>query len=330
MDRLFSRGCGHWLLRVLVGLVIASVAGMAQELRRETAFTVEQAAAVLAGACATAGLGADGAALIRLGENAVFRLPEPVVVRVARSVELMPEVERSVRVAEWLEEAGYPAARVTSGIRQPVAAAGRVVTFWRAVAEKEQFVTAGQLGELLAQLHALEVPAGLGLPLLDPLASTFRRLTALPALGRSDLDFLAERATDLQARYEELEFVLPSGVVHGDAHVGNALVDTDGQPVLIDLDGFAVGPQEWDLVVPALYVDRLGWHTETEYGAFAAAYGFDVMTWDGFPILADIRELDMVVWLAQNVGHSAEISAEVARRISDLRSGTHERHWHPF
>ncbi|MGW0657558.1 phosphotransferase family protein [Streptodolium elevatio] len=303
---------------------------MARDLARETAFTVDHAAVALAGACADAGLTAEGATLIRLGENAVFRLAAPVVGRVARSEELMTEVDRSVRVSRWLEEVGYPAVRVVSGIRQPVVAAGQAVTFWRAVADEERFASAGQLGELLRGLHALDVPEDLGLPVLEPLASTRRRLTTLSALGRDDVAFLAARTDDLQAHYEELDFVLPSAVVHGDAHVGNALLDADGRSVLIDLDGFAVGPREWDLVVPALYVDRLGWHTAAEYDGFVQAYGFDVLGWDGYSVLADMRELDMVVWLAQNVGHSAEIAAEVARRVSDLRSGTVRRDWNAF
>lgn len=294
---------------------------------QETAFTAEHATAILPGACADAGFSAEGATLIRLGENAVFRLAELTVVRVARSVDLIADVERSVRVAEWLATVDYPAVRAKSGVRQPVVAAGRLVTFWGAVAEQERFVNAGQLGQLLDRLHALAAPEGLGLPLLDPLASTFRRLTGLSALGRRDLTFLSARAAELQARYGELEFALPTGVVHGDAHVGNALLDVDGRPVLIDLDGFAVGPREWDLVVPALYVDRLGWHTEAEYDAFVQAYGFDVMSWDGYPVLADIRELDMVVWLAQNAAHSAGIAAEVARRIADLRTDGDRHGW---
>jgi len=42
--------------------------------------------------------------------------------------------------------------------------------------------------------------------------------------------------------------MLPRGVIHGDASVGNVIRDTTRHAVLIDLDGFAVGPREWDLV----------------------------------------------------------------------------------
>ncbi|WP_436773628.1 phosphotransferase enzyme family protein [Yinghuangia sp. YIM S09857] len=303
---------------------------MTGDLAPDTAFTVEHATALLAEACATAGLDADDATLIRLGENAVFRLTGPVVVRVARSATSKDSVERSVQVAKWLAEVAYPAARLLPGLPQPVSAAGQSVTFWQAVATEERFVSTKQLGQLLARLHTLNVPQAPRLPKLDPLADAFRRLRTLSSLSRTDLTFLTTRAAELQAHYAELKFALPPAVLHGDAHVGNGLLDAHGHPVLIDLDGFAIGPREWDLVVPALNVDRLGWHTEAEYEAFVRAYGFDVMTWYGYPVLADIRELDMVVWLAQNAGHSPDIASEVAQRIGDLRTGSDRRHWHAF
>ena len=37
---------------------------------------------------------------------------------------------------------------------------------------------------------------------------------------------------------------------------------------MIDLDGFAVGPREWDLALTAIYYDSFGWHTAAEYAAF--------------------------------------------------------------
>jgi hypothetical protein len=50
--------------------------------------------------------------------------------------------------------------------------------------------------------------------------------------------------------------------------VGNVLVDAAGQPRLVELDGCAIGPREWDLALTALYYERFGWHTGEEYEAF--------------------------------------------------------------
>jgi aminoglycoside phosphotransferase (APT) family kinase protein len=125
--------------------------------------------------------------------------------------------------------------------------------------------------------------------------------------------------------------VLPAGSVHGDASIGNIFRrQADGVAVLMDLDGFSTGPREWDLVQTAMYYERFGWHTPDEYAEFAEIYGFDVLAWPGYPVLADVRELVMVTWLAQNAGESDEVAAEVRKRIGDLRSGPGPRDWAPF
>jgi hypothetical protein len=50
-----------------------------------------------------AGLSSDGAELLRLGENAIYQLAaDPVVVRIARSADRLPRVQRELCVARWL------------------------------------------------------------------------------------------------------------------------------------------------------------------------------------------------------------------------------------
>jgi aminoglycoside phosphotransferase (APT) family kinase protein len=111
---------------------------------------------------------------------------------------------------------------------------------------------------------------------------------------------LLHRALErLQGAYAGLEFVLPQGVIHGDASVGNVLRDTHGAPVVIDLDGFAVGPREWDLVLTAMYYDSFGWHTREEYEDFARVYGYDIRQWPGYPVLGEVREFLRVTWVVQ-------------------------------
>jgi hypothetical protein len=71
--------------------------------------TVEPVLAdLLRRACAEAGFDADGATVMRLGENALFRLADSVVARIAR-----PGQERAARkevaVARWLHTAGVSA-----------------------------------------------------------------------------------------------------------------------------------------------------------------------------------------------------------------------------
>jgi hypothetical protein len=294
-------------------------------------FSAERARRTLDLACGAAGLDPGGAELLRLGENAVYRLRTVrLVARIARTLDYLPDVEIEVAVARWLEAAGFPAVRLAGPADQPMVADGRVVTFWELLADRTEFGTVAELAVLLRRLHELEPPESLALPGLDPFARAGPRIDGAE-LGEADRDFLRARLAELRGQYEGLEFVLPAGPVHGDASIGNILRrQSDGMAVLVDLDGFAFGPREWDLVLTAMYYERFGWHTAVEYGEFVAGYGFDVLEWPGYRVLRDVRELLMVTWLAQNTRESPVITAEVAKRIGDLRTGGGRREWSPF
>jgi Ser/Thr protein kinase RdoA (MazF antagonist) len=99
----------------------------------------------------------------------------------------------------------------------------------------------------------MEPPRSLDLPELRPFARAELRIDANGWLSSDDRRFLQDRLEELRAQYADLEFALPQGVIHGDASVGNVIHDDEGQPVLIDLDGFATGPREWDPVLTAIY-----------------------------------------------------------------------------
>ena len=277
------------------------------------------------------GLDAGDAELLRLGENAIYRLHSaPLVARIARTVGYLPAVEAEVAVARWLESVEFPAVRLAGPAEQPVIADGRPVTFWELVAERTEYGTVAELGVLLRRLHSLETPPSLVLPELRPFARVDTRIDGAD-LAERDRAFLRDRLAELREAYARLEFALPAGLIHGDANIGNIIRrQADGVAVLIDWDGVSTGPREWDLVLTAMYFERFGWHTAQEYRDFVAGYGFDVMSWPGYPVLRDIRELIMVAWLAQNTRESAEIAAEVAKRIADLRGGDGPRRWAPF
>jgi len=281
-------------------------------------------------ASSTAGLDAEGARLLRLGSNAVYHLKTPVIARIARPGTDLDHVRRTVAVARWLESEHYPAVRVID-VDQPLIADGYVVTFWRSLSEDgDQFATTPEIAAVLAKLHHLTAPEGLHLPPLDPFANATDRIEASTHLTPDDHAFLTTTLERLRDAYASLEFDLPQGVIHGDASVGNVLRDREGAPVLIDLDGFAIGPREWDLILTAIYYDSFGWHTKQEYEDFARAYGYDVMHWPGYPILREIREFLMVTWLVQKGADDARAAAEVPRRITALRTGASRKDWEPY
>lgn len=289
----------------------------------------------MAQACRAVGLDPADAELLRRGTNAVYRLRAvPVIVRVAPLHVHWEDIQRQVAVARWLAKDEIPAVRVVD-VEQPIEAAGHLVTLWESVADGEandltQYGTAGELGEILRHLHASLPPDSLHLPVADPVARVEQQLERLGHLRDDDCQLLVDAYDQLRSLVPGLRFALPAGPLHGDASVGNLLRDRAGHAVLSDLDNFRWGPRESDLILTAMFYDRYGWHTEAEYRDFADAYGFDVREWDGYQVLADLRELSMVLWVAGNADTSEEAAAELQRRLATLRTGAGREAWRPL
>jgi aminoglycoside phosphotransferase (APT) family kinase protein len=286
--------------------------------------------ALLERACLIAGLEAEGARLLRVGSNTVYRLTAPVIVRISRPAVDAEHARRTVGVARWLESVNYPAVRVLD-VDQPVVLDGHAITFWEALSDDgDQYATVGEVAEVLVELHELVPPDDLHLPALERFEDAAERIRTNNWLTAGDRDFLTETLASMRDQYSELEFVLPRGVIHGDANVGNVLHDYHGNPVVIDLDGFAIGPREWDLALTAIYHDSFGWHTREEYETFARVYGFDIMQWPGYPTMRAVREFLMVTWVIQKASESPRVAAEARKRIAALRTGASRKDWEPY
>ena len=292
---------------------------------------LESAGRALAEACRASGLDSSDAVLLRLGSNAVYSLPSArVIVRIGPSTSDLRHVDRVLAVARWLEAADFPATRLVPDLRQPLHVDGRAATFWVSVQDQEEHATPPEVADLVRELHHLKEPQSLPLPTYDPLDKWNARIAALTDVPAQDAEFLTLRADELRDRYQQLDFTLPHGVIHADASVGNAIRDRDGRAILIDLDTVARGPREWDLVQTAMYYERYGWHTREQYKAFVSRYGFDVTTWPGYPVLADLRELLMVAWLGEMLNGGPKARAEYDKRITTLRTHGTRRHWRPL
>jgi aminoglycoside phosphotransferase (APT) family kinase protein len=291
----------------------------------EREFTGETAMRTLQVACAIAGLDGHGARLLRLGTNANYRLAaHPIMVRIAPGH--MEDVRKELHVARWLASSGFPAARVVEDIDQPLILGERAVTFWELIEESPEPAHVVDVARLLRDLHRLPEPRDFAVPRFEPLGHTMRRLGS--AMDGEDVQFLRNRCELLQHQFADLEFALPPGVIHGDAHEGNALRDRSGMVRLLDFESFAIGPREWDLGVLALRYRPFGWISKDDYKACVAAYGgFDVTEWSGFRVLQAIRELSMTTWLQQKAGESPEHDAEFRKRMADLRDDSAPRHW---
>lgn len=289
-------------------------------------FTAEAAQQALTHACQLAEIDARSVELIRMGSNAVFRIGENLIVRVAPSARLLPNAEKQIEVARWLQSVGYPATQATA-IDQPIETDDRVVTFWESVSLETRYAPIRDVADLIKRLHELPTPAHIPLPELRPFGDSQDELPQFVGLPPADAQFLRARIEWARETFPLLPFALPRGHIHGDANVGNVICDDRGHAVLIDLDSFAVGAREWDLIQTALFFDRLGWHTEQEYREFVEVYGYDITEWSAYSDLADMREIAMTSWMAKKADSSPESAAEAVKRIEAIRSGGSRRDW---
>ncbi|MFI7109696.1 phosphotransferase enzyme family protein [Nonomuraea sp. NPDC050227] len=295
-------------------------------------FSLQDAQRALVAACQEAGLDGSDAVPLRVGENILFRLASaPVVVRIARSVDLLSDVRKEVAIARWLEAVDFPSVKLLPDCPQALIQEGRVVTFWQHVDSDGPSPGFGDLAAMLRELHALPKPVDLVLPLFDPLGRVEDRLDCAPSVSEADIEFLRRRIKELYAEYNGLEFALPAGHIHGDAHKGNLLRRTDGNVILLDFERFAFGPREWDLsTAVGIPFQGFRWLDYDEYAHAVDAYGFDIAEWPGLHTLRRIREITMTTWLMQNVDHGPDIRAEFDRRIASLRHDVLPRSWRPL
>ncbi|MFY1652157.1 phosphotransferase enzyme family protein [Solwaraspora sp. WMMB762] len=275
-------------------------------------------------ACRQVGVDVTGAELIRSAENVIYRLPGGVVARVSRDGQLAT-AGKEVRVSRWLNESGIPAVRAIEELPQPVAVDGRAVTFWHELPPHREG-SIGQLAQVLQQLHRLRPPASLELPPLAPFVRLEQRIAEATVFAADDRAWLLDHLHGLQASYRELPPGLPYGAVHGDAWAGN-IVDTDAGPVVLDLERFAFGPPEWDLVSVA--VDHLTFSAEYAPGwtKFCRHYGYDVTDWPECSVLRDARELRKVTFAAQLAQNNPALRDQAHYRLACIRGEHGNRPW---
>jgi aminoglycoside phosphotransferase (APT) family kinase protein len=281
--------------------------------------------AALHEAAQRAGIDMRGAELIRAGENVLFRLPGGVVARVSRPGQ-GGAAAKEVEVSRWLAASGIPVVEALPDIAQPVEAAGRSVTFWREL-PKHEIGGAADVAELLVRVHSLPLPTTFTLPPLAPFVRLAERINEAKTLSADDHAWLLNRLGELQLQYASLPPGLPTCAVHGDAWGGN-VVATDSGPILLDLERFAVGPPEWDLV--SIAVDHFTFCavTAAEREAVCQRYGHDVTEWPGYETLRDIRELRKVTFAVQMAAQHPHVRDQAAYRVACLQGKRGPRPWH--
>lgn len=294
-------------------------------------FTDAQLRRGLAALTEAAGLNPAGAKLIKVTNNAVWRLTTaPIVVRMATTPALLHRTPTVIAAARWLAGHQAPAVRLAE-LPQPLTAtdgtgAAWTATTWHAESEQELEPTGWDLGVLLRTVHSLPAPED-PLPRWDPLADIRRRLSDAEDLADSDREVLHRLVDELARDLATVRYALPPGPIHGDAHLGN-LIPTARGVVLCDFDSCAMGPREVDLVPTAVGQLRFRRSPRTQQ-ELVDAYGTDVTSWSGWPVLRRLRELKLVTSALPILASQPEIADRWRERMRSLRDGD-ERRWTPY
>lgn len=274
------------------------------------------------------GLGAAELKLLRFGNNGVFQVEQDAVIRVARPTTPTESTQREVQAARVLAEADVPVVRLADlPAEQPLAANGCLGTVWNYVAGERP--TFRQFGRLVRQFHERSDGLSLQLPEWRPLATARQRLDVLAdQYSEEDISLLNTCYESILDELDDLEPVLPHGVIHGQAELGNTLMCGE-TPLFLDFERVCTGLREWDLIDTAVTVLRFDRPRE-DYQHFADAYGFDVMRWDGFAVLRRVWELRATTWLMQTKKHSDAHADEVRLRIDSWRDDEPVKVWRGF
>lgn len=291
-------------------------------------YTPDRLSEALHDICAAAELDPSDAELLRFVNNGVFRLAhDRVVIRIVLTPSLAHRAENVVRAATWLAEHDVPAVRLLPGVSQPLRVGEHLATLWSYVPDVGPEPTPDDLARLLRRMHDLPVPpfeTGEWRPLDD----VRRRLTDAEELADDDRKLFQQRCAAVEHAIRGLDFPLRTSLVHGDAHLGNVIAGPDG-PVLCDFDSTGLGPPEWDLTPLAVGHVRFG-YPPGDYAAFAEAYGFDVMKWEGFEVLREIRELKLTASVLPILRSNPDVRSEFSRRLRTFRKGDRKARWEPY
>lgn len=290
--------------------------------------------AVLIEACEAVGLAVDGAVLVHNYSNAIYHLPaEKAVARITAGPASIQRVSQTQAVARWLvDEHAFPATAPLRNAEPVQVSTGSVVSFWQYVQQPAAAsFTSTDLAGLLRRLH--DVPAdelpGKALqwvPLVSLEAALAEGVDAR-LLAPEEVAWLQDHIATTRQQLSVVTWPLAPGLVHGDAWLGNLLIDeTTGRIMLGDWDWTSIGPREIDLVPT--------WHATRRYGrdaawtdAFAHTYGYDLAASPAFPALMRMRDLMQLTGPLRRAGADERYLHALRQRFTGIRSGDVTASW---
>jgi phosphotransferase family enzyme len=284
-------------------------------------------------ACTERGLATRDARLIHRYSNAVYHLPaENAVARITSGS--LEHAQLAYDLTAWLIDRYGVAATAPLTDAPPVQTGdGAVVSFWRYYPQLEDRPKpmSIHLARVLRRLHEVEhVPYEL--EVWQPLTSLSAALAdPAAAINLTDEEraWLVGYVAEVREQVLALDSPLGDGLIHGDAWAGNLLWHTaagPGEVVIGDWDWTSYGPREVDLIPT--------WHAAIRYGRgmawatnFAEVYGYDLVRWEGFPVLFAMRDLVQLTGPLRRAGDRPEFRAVLRERLDGIRRRDFQAVW---
>ncbi|MDQ1294563.1 MAG: hypothetical protein QG608_2448 [Actinomycetota bacterium] len=278
------------------------------------------------------GLDATGAHRIKFTNNAVVALPAAAaVIRIAGSTTIRHRVPAVIAAARLFADHDIPAVRLWPGIDQPLRVGHHLATLWQHTPAGGPAPLPADLARILHAIHAIRRTPPAGIPAWRLPARIRQRLLDADGVDTDTVTYLTAELADLEtalARLDDIAPLLPPGLLHGDAHLGNLIATPDG-PVICDFDSTATGRREWDLIPAAVGSHRFGYTPDVHQG-LAGAYGLDVMTWPGFDILRRLREFQLITSVLPVLGANPALRPQWQHRLNTYRTGDTHARWTPY
>src|SRR5690606_26668045 len=131
--------------------------------------------------------------------------------------------------------------------------------------------------------------------------------------------FLVRWCDRIEARLARLRGRGDWRLIHGDAHVGNLLRESETRGVLCDFGSTCRGP--WQVGLAAVAVGEIRFGRANAHQAMAAAYGYDVTRDPDWPLLREVRELKLVVSAIPLLASTPGVAAEFRTRLTSIMDG---------
>ena len=277
-------------------------------------------------------LDAAGAKQIKFTNNAVLVLPAAqAVLRIAGSPAVAARVPGVIAAARWYADHNIPAVRLWPDLPNAITVGTHLITVWRHVPSRSIPPAPSHLAEILRAIHAVPDPPPAGLPNWRVAEGMRKRLQRSSGIDPQTLDFLTAEITEIEQSLPELNSVpplIPPGVIHGDAHLGNIIASPDG-PVICDFDATSIGPREWDLIPAAVGSIRFNYPTDV-HAELVKHYGIDVTAWPGFPILRRLREFQLVTSVIPALNANPALRPQWQHRLDTYRNHEDRAPWTPY